>query len=277
MLQLVLDDFTWQRPASRKKGFRWGGTAQDPCLIRAPGAELKAYRPHPGIFRDFARCQQTPEEVLDFANRYGALCQRLEWNTFAFWRQGLQQMKELVTLSDAVIVGDAKTIAKALEPFLAARFLVDAAELRPIRQKQKRREKVSPNELAHAALMRLYHAISPIERLKADGSWDPVNGQVTLCFKHADLLDFMFFQLGYQVLGGRRFQQCTACGKSVLLQPGVNRADRITCSNYCRLLLYRKRRKAEELHRRGWSLRKIAQEIGWKESKVRQWLSQAQE
>jgi hypothetical protein len=98
---------------------------------------------------------------------------------------------------------------------------------------------------------------------------------VELRLKHANLLDFMFFQLGHALLGGQRFRQCAACGKWSLLRPGVNRADRATCSAYCRLRLHRQRRtKAEELHRRGWSAQKIAQEIGSDVSKVRQWLSQ---
>jgi len=99
---------------------------------------------------------------------------------------------------------------------------------------------------------------------------------VELRLKHADLLGFMFYQLGHALIGGRRFQQCVVCGKWSLLAPGVNRADRTTCSGYCRLRRYRQRRaKAEELHRRGWSPKKIAKEIGSDVSKVEKWLSQA--
>jgi hypothetical protein len=126
--------------------------------------------------------------------------------------------------------------------------------------------------------MRLYHAISPLERLEPEGTWNSLSGKVALRLRYADLLDFMFSQLGHALLGGRRFRPCAACGKWSLLQPGVNRADRITCSAYCRLRLYRERRaRAMELHRRGWPPQKIAQAIGSDVSKIRQWLAQTTE
>jgi Putative ATPase subunit of terminase (gpP-like) len=276
MLNLILDDFTWPRPASRKKGFRWEGTGEDMCLADTAGASFTPYQPHPGIFRDFADLGQTPEAVLKFANRYGALRRRREWDSFPFWRKGIQQMNQLVTLSDAVTGGEGKEIPKALEPFLADAHLSEAADLRPIRQKLKRGENASLNDYAHAAVVRLCHATSPAERLEVEGSLNPVTGQVDLRLRHADLLGFMFYQLGLALLGGRRFRRCAVCGKWSLLRPGVNRADRTTCSGYCRLRRCRQRRQqAEELHRKGWSPQKIAREIGSDVSKVTEWLSRA--
>jgi hypothetical protein len=278
MLQLILDDFTWQRPASRKKGFTWEGAGEEMRLVWVPGAAFHSYHPHPGIFRDFAGLAATPEAVLKFANRYGALRQKLEFNSFPFWRQGIQHMAELVTLSDAVTVGDWKRIPKALEPFLGDASLSDAADLHPIGQKHKRGEVVARNEQAHAAVMRLYHAIAPVERFEMEASWNSLTGNVELRLKPGDLLGFMFLQLGYAVIGGRRFRQCPVCGKWSLLTPGVNRADRTTCSGYCRLQLYRRRKaKAVELYRRGRAPKKIAQEIGSAVSKVKQWVSEAKQ
>ena len=276
MLQLILDDFTWQRPASRKKGLAWEGRGEDLRLVRVPGAAFNSYRPHPGIFRDFAGLQQTPEAVLNFANRYGALRQRLEFNSLPFWRQGIRHMHELVTLSDAVTAGDWKRIPEALEPFLDDAFLADAADIRPIRPKQRRREKVSQNEQAQAAVTRLYHALKPVERFALEGSWNSLTGNVEVRLKPPDLLGFMFLQLGHAFLGGHRFQQCLVCGKCSLLLPGVNRKDRTTCSGYCRLKLYRQRKaKAVALHHGGWAPQKIANEIGSDVSKVKKWISQA--
>jgi hypothetical protein len=99
-----------------------------------------------------------------------------------------------------------------------------------------------------------------------------VSARVALRVKHADLLSFMFFQLGQAILGGRGFRQCIVCGKSSLLLPGVNRKDRITCSDYCRLKLWRERKAADELHRAGWSAAKIAKRIGWDIGRVKEWL-----
>ena len=276
MLQLILDYFRWQRPPSRKKGFTWEGTGEERRLVCAPGVAFNSYRPHPGLFGDFAACEPTPEAVLTFANRYGALRQRLELNTLACWREGIHHLKKLVKLSDAVTVGDWKMIPKALAPFLADPSLANAADLRPLRQRQKRGENLSHNEQAHAAVIRLYHALWPAERLEVEGSWNPRSGHVDVRLKHADLLAFMFYQLGHALIGGRRFRQCAVCGKWSLLAPGVNRADRTTCSGYCRLKRYRQRQaKAVELRRSGWSLQKIAQEIGSEVATVKKWLAAA--
>jgi hypothetical protein len=273
MLQLICDDFTWQRPRSRTKGFRWEGTGEDPGLICVPGAILDSYQPHPGIFRDFASLEPTLEAVLPFANRYGTLCRRREFNTFVLWRKGIEAMKQLVALSDAVTQSDWRQIPKALEPFLANRSLAGAADLRPIQDKQKRGKIVSRNEWADAAVMRLYHAIAPAHRFMGEGFWNTLSGKVALRIKHADLLGFMHFQLGHALIGGRRFRQCTVCGKWVLLLPGINRKDRTTCSGYCRLKLHRWRAKSQELHRAGWSPRKVARELALDVATVKQWLS----
>jgi hypothetical protein len=276
MLPLIFDDFTWHRPAARKRGFTWAGAGQDMCLVPVPGAAFDRYQPHPGIFRDFAGLDRRPAAVLDFANRYGALCHRPEFNPFSSWRKGIQQMADLVALGGAVTEGPWRRIPEALEPFVANASLASAGDIRPIRRKQERGEAVSRNEQAQAAVARLYHAISPLERLALEGSWNPLTRQVELRLRPADLLGFMFLQLGCAVLGGRRFRPCRVCGKWSLLTPGVNRADRTTCSGYCRLKLCRQRRaRAVALHHRGWAPEKIAKEIGSAVSKVKAWVSQA--
>ena len=108
------------------------------------------------------------------------------------------------------------------------------------------------------------------------GSWNRYTSQPEVRLRHEDLLGFMFFQLAQALLSNRQFRQCSECGKWSLLAPEANRANRITCSDYCRLKRSRKRRsKAFELGQRGWSIQRIAAEIGSKPSTVDQWLAQA--
>src|SRR5262249_44141061 len=136
---------------------------------------------------------------------------------------------------------------------------------------------VTRNEQAHAALMRLYHSIAPIERLTGKGSWNSVTGNVEMRLECADLLGFIFIQLGAAVIGHRRFGKCLACGKWSLLKPGVNRSDRATCSDYCRLKLYRQRRvDAVALDKRGWDPARIAKKIGADIRSVKKWISHAE-
>jgi hypothetical protein len=184
-------------------------------------------------------------------------------------------MKQLVALGDAVTQSDWKQIPRALEPFLADRALAGAADLRPIHHKRKCGEQETRNELAHAAVMRLYHAINPVQRFAGEGLWNNLTGKVAVRINYADLLGFMFYQLGHALIGGRRFHRCTVCGKWLLLMPGINRKDRSTCSGYCRLKLHRQKVKAHELRRAGWSPKKIAKELGSDLASVKRWLSQA--
>src|SRR5260370_23994124 len=235
MLQLSLDEFSWQRPASRKKGFAWEGTGEHMQLVHVPGAAFSSFRPDAAIFREFAGLEQSPDAVLNFANRYGALRQRLEFNPFSFWRTGIQQMSQLVTFSDAVTAGDWKRIPKAIQTFLADPNLANAGDIRPIRQKQKQGELVSRNELAHAAVVRLCHAIMPFERLEVEGSWNSLSGRVVLRLKHEDLLGFMFCQLGHAFIGGSCFFYWARAAWVTSLFPPGDSSGPAPSSGFCRV------------------------------------------
>jgi hypothetical protein len=274
MFQLDLDKFTWQRPTSHKKGFTWQGAGDERNLVLVPGAFFKDYRPDPSLFRDFAALDPKPTPVLTFANRYGLLRHEPQFNTFWSWRTGIVQVKRLVKLGDAVSEGDWKGITGALEPFLEDARFAKSEDIRPILEKRKRQENVPTNAIAHAALMRLYFAISPIQRFEVEGLWDDRNRRVQLRLKHDGLLGFMFWQLAHAVLGNRRFNQCAVCGKWFLLDPRFTRKDRTTCSGYCRLKLHRLRKKARELHAHGWTACRIAKEMGLDFSVTKKWLSQ---
>jgi hypothetical protein len=274
MLQLDLDKFTWQRPTSHKKGFTWQGAGDERNLVLAPGASFKDYRPDPSLFRDFAGLDPKPTPVLTFANRYGLLRHELQFNTLCFWRTGIVQMKRLVKLGDAVSASDWKGITSALEPFCEDARLAKFDDIRPILEKRNRQENVPKNEIAHAALMRLYLTIAPIQRFEVEGLWDDRNRQVQLRLKHDSLLGFMFWQLAHAVLGNRRFNRCTICGKWFLLDPIFTRKDRTTCTDYCRLKQHRLRKKARELHAQGWTARRVAKEMGLDFSLTKKWLSQ---
>jgi hypothetical protein len=89
-----------------------------------------------------------------------ALRQRPEWDSLDLWQKGVRQMKEPVTLGDAVSVGTPSQLEKALEPFLADVSLRAADELRPIHQERKLGKKVPHNELLQAAVTRLTSATS---------------------------------------------------------------------------------------------------------------------
>jgi hypothetical protein len=274
MLRFHDDDFRWQRPVSRQRRFQWRTVGQEQELAPLPAAALEDYAPKQSLFPDFAYLESTPEAVLKFANQYGTLCRRPEWNPFSMWQQGIRQMRELVKLGDALTGGEEKRIPAALAPFLTRRYLASTAELRPIIKKQKRGEAISASEYVHGALMHLYHAIAPPERFTLEGSWNAQTKQAGVRLKAVDLLDFMYLQLGLALVGGRRFRQCTVCGTWLLLRPGVNRSDRVTCSDYCRLRRCQQRKaQAVELHLADHSAKEIAEIIDADVAKVKCWIA----
>jgi hypothetical protein len=67
---------------------------------------------------------------------------------------------------------------------------------------------------------------------------------------------------------------CHACGKRYELLPGVNRADKETCSQTCRTRVYRQRKqRALALHPEGKTARAIARELEAKVDAVRKWIT----
>src|SRR5262249_47324664 len=129
MLTLALDDFTWERPAGRKKGFTWEGDGETLRLVEIPDVAFEKYQPHRGLYRDFASLPETTEAIVQFANRYGALgtvlpglrdgpvpMRERSEGRFTDWVRDIQGMKKMVALADAVAAGDLDAIRAALGP-----------------------------------------------------------------------------------------------------------------------------------------------------------------
>jgi hypothetical protein len=96
--------------------------------------------------------------------------------------------------------------------------------------------------------------------------------------KPVDLLQAMYVQFAWAVAGNGQYRQCAACQKFFELSPGVNRANRSTCSDACRVRLSRERReRARQLHTEGRTVKQIAREIGSRPAKVQEWISQPKE
>src|SRR5262249_41673165 len=65
--------------------------------------------------------------------------------------------------------------------------------------------------------------------------------------------------------GAWPFKECAYCHKFLRLEPGVNRANRLTCSHTCKQYLYNRRiESARQLHAQGRTVRQIAKELNVK-------------
>src|SRR5579872_2624654 len=81
-------------------------------------------------------------------------------------------------------------------------------------------------------------------------------------------------QFALALAGNKNYQQCVSCGKWFELLPGVNRADRQTCSQTCRTRVYRQRKeRALALHAEGKTARAIARELEAKVDAVVKWIT----
>jgi hypothetical protein len=89
-----------------------------------------------------------------------------------------------------------------------------------------------------------------------------------------NLFAALCLQFALALAGNKHFQQCVSCGKWYELLPGVNRADKQTCSQTCRTRLYRQRKlRALALHAEGKTARAIAHEQEAKPDAVAKWIT----
>jgi hypothetical protein len=83
----------------------------------------------------------------------------------------------------------------------------------------------------------------------------------------------MYFQFADAIHGNKRYKRCEGCGRWFELSPSVNRADRLTCSDSCRVKLYRQRmRRAQEMHAKGITVAVIASELGSDVKTIKTWI-----
>src|SRR5262249_32753978 len=104
--------------------------------------------------------------------------------------------------------------------------------------------------------------------------WDWVEGRSVFRFVPKNLRAALWWQFAQAVEGNRDYHRCPVCGRWFERSPGVNRADRQTCSPTCRTKAYRQRQEAaRRLHAEGKTLREIAHEVGSTVANVRKWVT----
>jgi len=142
--------------------------------------------------------------------------------------------------------------------------------LRQRPQDQKGLPIFQPGELVGPALWFLGNAINEwLQELQHWAQpvvpqvlWSEANGRPQLVFGPGTLLGAMVCQFAAALHGGWPFQECARCHKFFRLQPGVNRANRLTCSHTCKQYLYDRRvQRAGELRAAGRTIRQIVNEL----------------
>ena len=299
MLNIAFD-FVWERPA-KGNGFAWNDADDDAAgdlgkrLVRVEGTPFSRYEPLKectGLFRTFADLEATPAAILDFANRYGHPSYRdgrsergqraavppydagAIFDDLAGWREMIGRIKGLVAVWDALCQTDWRRLRTLLGRYPHRRFHLPTG--------------ASHGERAGAAVTLLFHEVGMMTFGSLLGLTDRSDAEYVQWHEHSkgvllklipqSLWHAMYLQFAWAILGNKTYQRCDCCGKWFEIAPSVNRADRQTCSDSCRVKLYRQRQqRARELHGQGWSVKRISNELGSDTSKIEKWLSQNKE
>jgi hypothetical protein len=145
-------------------------------------------------------------------------------------------------------------------------------ELRTCPQSKKGLPLFQPRDLRGPALWFLGYAIDEWLQLEngtkpitARLLWSDQSRRLQLVFSPSSLLGAMVCQFAAALHGIWPFRECACCHKFFRLAPGVNRANRLTCSGTCKQYLHKhKVERARELAGQGWPVRKIAKELNVK-------------
>jgi len=198
----------------------------------------------PALYRIFAALEPTPEAILDFAEKYGdftTVAELLEGEEhhLAEYKYEISAMRRFVEAADSVIArtGDRRT----RPPKALLTYMNDILGTAPLRMSAvQERDGISL-------------------RLVVDG-----------------LLDVMKLQLAEAVADRKCYRECEHCNKPFEVTPQINRADRLFCSDNCRVKAYQRRKKQVlAMRKQGDPLRQIVKATGSDLDSVKRWIAKS--
>jgi hypothetical protein len=199
----------------------------------------------PALYRIFSRLNPTPDAVLGFANQYGDLATvedvlDKKWVRLLEWQEQIAIIRDMVNFADRVLTATSKrkqTTAHKDEVLALVNWLVESV------------------------------------RTGFEASEE--NGVISFKAKAHTLLDAMKLQLAEAIVLEKSCRDCEHCGKPFEVTPQVSRADRLYCSDNCRVKAYQRRRKqAIKMREDGDTLREIAKVLGSDMSTIKKWVSE---
>ena len=197
------------------------------------------------LFRDFASLSGDQEDILAFAQKHGNIrCENNNWFKKAVeetrldgWRKLIASMRHAVELSEKVRQGGGQDEQFQLMAHLSS-------------------------SLANRISLRF-------DRLP--------NGEYVVRTMVYDLIDALWLQCALAIAEGRNYRACKLCGRFLELSPQRNRADKVFCSDNCRVKSFQRHRaKARRMRGEGKHLREIAKEVGANMQKVKKWVGEAE-
>jgi hypothetical protein len=285
--------FIWRR-RQQGPGFRWERDPSGRCLLVGPPDDgLLPYEPlveETGLFLTFAHLDGSEGAFLRFANTYGRLG---TYQSFApeggepldEWRQHHRWMRFLAEVRNEC-VRDRAELGKLVSwkgnevIYRFPKIGTEATEkwrhrgqLHQCPRSSKGLPLFQPGDLRGPALWFLGYAIDDWLRelehwekpIAPRIVWSEEDRRPQFVFGPSSLLGAMICQFAAALHGAWPFKECAYCHKFFRLAPGVNRANRLTCSHTCKQYLHNRRvERARKLHAEGRTVRQIAKELSVK-------------
>src|SRR5262249_16845051 len=133
----------------------------------------------------------------------------------------------------------------------------------------------APSDVVTAAWLVLQDEVGEVldVLVRARFAWDREAVRPVLRLAPHGLFGAICLQFAQAIDGDRNYQACPVCGRWFELAPGVNRADKLMCSDACRMRAYRQRQeRARQMHAEGKNARQIAAELESDVATVKGWI-----
>ncbi|MGE3703511.1 MAG: hypothetical protein AB7G08_33015 [Hyphomicrobiaceae bacterium] len=223
-------------------------------LINSDGVDIFKYRydpfiEEPALFRIFASLPADQHAILEFANQYGDLA------TYSELHKDGGLSLEGWTSSISYLRSQIEQIKELTSSIPASR-----------RASTKHIEDLTVliNEILSSSTTQLDVEVTPTG----------MRLQITAL----SLLDVIYVQFVLAIVENKTYRNCEQCQKPFEVTPQINRADRIFCSDNCRVKSYqRRKRQAIAMRLEGRSMREIAKETNSNMKTVRNWVSGLEE
>jgi hypothetical protein len=283
--------FRWRR-REKGEGFRWERDQSGRCLlVGPPDDQLLEYEPlveETGLFLTFAHLDQSEKAFLGFANKYGRLG---TYHSFGpehgepldEWRQHHRWMRFLAGVRSGCLGDRGVELDKVVRwtgdevLYSFPRIGTGATEmwrhrgwLRQCPQGKNGQPLFRPGDLQGPARWFLAYAIDDWLRelqiwakpIAPRMIWSADNHRPQFLFSPNSLLGALVCQFAAALHGAWPFKECTFCHRFFRLAPGINRANRLTCSHTCKQYLHNQRvARARKLHAEGRTIRQIVSEL----------------
>jgi hypothetical protein len=289
-------------------------TSTEPCLVWREGGPFREYwimAARESLYRRLAAVSPTPDGILEFARQYGRLGEGTEefatlpdgsrrtveplrgWRKVIVWLAEAVRLWDLANGHDRAALSEVVRWAKGevgyrmprrLQKVLHGellrgrriRWLLDA--LNPITSFDG--SVFTPGDVVEPARCFALHIVNGFLNRAAQPAllWDSKAKRVLLRHYPRSLLGAVALQFGTAILSGRTTRICPVCQRYFEVTAQASRNDRLTCSDRCRIRAYRDRQeRARQLHAKGWTAKRIANELGSEADTVKKWITEGEE